>query len=50
MGAVILGGHDERDLVCHKCGKTYHVPNYDPDSPSAWQCRECFKKELEEEE
>ena len=39
---------DPRNLVCHICGKIYHVDNYDPDSPSAYMCLECFKKELEE--
>ncbi len=39
---------DPRNLVCHICGRIYHVDNYDPDSPSAYMCLECFKKELEE--
>lgn len=40
---------DPRDLICHVCGKKYHVDNYDPDSPSAYSCLECYKRELEEQ-
>lgn len=38
---------DPRNLICRICGRSYHVDNYDPYSPSAFMCLECFKKELE---
>lgn len=37
---------DPRNLICHICGKTYHVDNYDPGSPSSYMCLECYRKEL----
>ena len=32
-----------RNLICQICGRSYHVDNYDPDTPSAFMCLECFQ-------
>ena len=41
---------EPRDLICKVCGKRYHVDNYDPDSPSAYSCIDCYKENLEKTE
>ena len=39
-------GLDPRDLECHRCGRTYHVDNYDPESPSGELCLDCYRELL----
>ena len=39
---------DSRNLICPICGKSYHVDNYDPGSPSADMCLECYREALKE--
>ena len=39
-------GLDPRDLECQRCGRTYHVDNYDPDSPSGEMCLDCYRELL----
>ena len=38
------------ELTCHVCGKKYNVEYIDPDSPAAYECIDCFRKEWAIEE